>query len=61
MKRPHIQFTVDGSFKDEAVAYARARGFETDSALARFALVAYMRKNPIAKTTGRTISPEDTE
>jgi hypothetical protein len=51
-KRPTIEFSVDPELKREAMIYAKVRGFEKDSTLARIALVAYMRKNPIKEALG---------
>jgi len=46
-KRPAIRFTVDPEKKIEVEHYARIKGFDNPSNLARMALFVYMRKNPL--------------
>lgn len=53
-KNPTIQFSVEPDLKIEAEEYARTKGLVNASNLARMALVAYMRKNPLAQISRRS-------
>ena len=55
-RRPCIRFNVDDFFKTEAEKYAKVKGFENASSLARVALYYYMRKNPLG-STGKAKKP----
>jgi hypothetical protein len=46
-KRKPITFTVDENQKEEIQHYAKTKGFDTASNLARMAIFAYMRKNAL--------------
>ena len=61
MKNPSIKFSVEDDLKIEAEEYARAKGLVNASNLARMALVAYMRKNPLTQNQRRSATPERAE
>lgn len=44
---PRIQFNIDTTKKDEIEHYAEIKGFRNAGELSRFAIVQYMRKNPL--------------
>ncbi len=46
-KRPTIEFSVDEEQKREIDNFAKVKGFDKPSTLARVALFSYMKKNPI--------------
>lgn len=45
--RKTIQFTVDETQREMIDAYAKAKGFDTASNLARVAIFAYIARSPI--------------
>jgi hypothetical protein len=49
-KRPTIEFSVDEEQKKDIDNYARVKGFDKASNLARVALFHYMRKNPLTSS-----------
>jgi hypothetical protein len=51
IKNPHIGFTTTKEFKEECEEYARSKGLVNASSFARFAMVAYMSKNPLKSKT----------
>lgn len=54
-KKPQVSFSLPSEpKKEELEAFARAKGFASVGALARFALYQYVNKYPLKKAQGRT-------
>ncbi len=49
MKRPKVEFSVNPDQKIEIDNYAKIKGFDKASNLARVATFYYMRKNPLVR------------
>lgn len=60
-RRPIIRFSVDPEDKENIERYAKIKGFDKSSSLARMALFAYMRKNPLSEKDLKATEYTDTE
>ena len=55
MKRYAIKFMTDKTMHDRVKRFADEKGFITAGAFARFAVLNYMRRNPLKRDRGEKI------